>query len=84
MAQVSETGGMNNLMVDAGTTAFTTSATTVAVSTTLSYVYAGIGATQAGYGACLSAAGNVTAGSVTFNRADTTSGDTLHFLLIGF
>lgn len=79
-----KTAGMIGAKVDAGSIDFVSTGTTVAVPTTLSYVYAGIGVTKTGCGGANCPVGRVSAGSVTFTRVSTTSGDTLNYILIGY
>lgn len=76
---------MPGLKVEAGNATFTTTGTTLAISTSLVYVYAAIATTVTGKLVCSAPAGAVTAGSITFTRADgSSSGDTLHYVLLGY
>lgn len=78
-----KTAGMIGAKADIGSIDFSSTNTTVVVPTTLSYVYAGIGVTTTGCGGANCPAGRVTAGSVTFTRVSTTSGDTLNYIIVG-
>jgi len=77
------TAGMMAAKADIGSIAFSSTDTTVAVPTTLSFVYAGIGITTTGASGATCPVGRVTAGSVTFTRTDTTSGDVLQYIIVG-
>mgnify|MGYP001610252202 FL=1 len=80
-----QTVGMMGGKVDAGSIAFVTSATTIAVPTTLSYIYAGVGITTTTPFGASCPVGKVTAGSVTFTRASGgTSADVLNYILFGY
>jgi len=78
------TAGAVGARVEAGSIAFTTTSATVAVGTTLSFVYAGLGVTQTGASGATCPVGRVSHGSVTFTRTGTESGDTLNYILVGY
>ena len=79
------TFGAIGAKIDSGSIAFVTSGLTLAVPTTLSFVYAGLGITTTTPFGASCPVGRVTAGSVTFTRAaGGTSGDILNYILIGY
>jgi hypothetical protein len=71
--------------IDAGSIAFVTTGTTLAVPTPLSFVYAAIGTTTTGRLVCSAPVGRVTDGAITFTRSDgTQSADVLQYILVGY
>lgn len=80
-----QTVGMMGGKVDAGSIAFATTDLTIAVPTTLSFIYAGLGITTTTPFGASCPVGRVTAGSVTFTRASGgTSADVLNYILFGY
>jgi hypothetical protein len=71
--------------IDAGSIAFVTTGTTLAVPTPLSFVYAAIGHSVTGALVCTAPAGVVSGGSVTFTRSSgTASADVMHYIMVGY
>ena len=80
-----KTFGAIGAKIDAGSIAFAGADLTVAVPTTLSYIYAGLANTTTTPFGASCPVGRVTAGSVTFTRvAGGTSGDVMDYVLIGY
>jgi hypothetical protein len=78
-------GYMPGLKVEVGNIAFTTTATSGDVQTTLSFVTAVIATTTTGKLVCTAPVGAVAAGSITFTRADgTSSADIMNYVLFGY